>query len=204
MSFFSISGLAIAIFILAITPGPGVFATISRSLASGFSNASVVVAGIVLGDIIFLLLAIFGLSAVAEILGSLFKIVKYCGGAYLIWLGIKIWLSRPESYEIEGVRELSFKANFFSGLFITLGNPKVILFYLGFLPTFIDLSSLSFISILIVVCVISAVLGSVLLFYAYTAGKAGLLFKSQKAKQNMNRAAAGVMISTGTVIIGKS
>ncbi|NIA31858.1 MAG: LysE family transporter, partial [Actinobacteria bacterium] len=95
MSLLSIFSLAIALFVLAATPGPGVFATISRSLASGFVPSLGVVAGIVTGDIIFLLFAILGMSAIAQIMGNFFVVVKIIGGIYLVFLGIKIWMSEP-------------------------------------------------------------------------------------------------------------
>ena len=82
--------------VLAASPGPGVFATIARALASGFRPSLAVIGGIVLGDVIFLLFAAFGLSMVARALGNMFFIVKICGGAYLIWLGIRIWFKKPE------------------------------------------------------------------------------------------------------------
>ena len=134
MTMLNLLAFAAAMFLLAASPGPGVFATLARALASGFSHAAVLVLGIVLGDIIFLLLAIYGLSSMAEFLGSFFTFVKYAGGIYLIWLGIGIWRSKANTKKVLGVREDSWKKNFLSGLSITLANPKVIFFYLGFLP----------------------------------------------------------------------
>ena len=204
MTLLSILGLAGAMLLLAITPGPGVFATVARALASGFKHASLVVAGIVVGDLIFLLLAIYGLSAMAEVMGSFFTVVKYLGGAYLIWIGYKIWTAEPSKTEIKGIQELSWKSNFFSGLAITLGNPKVILFYLGFLPTFVNLSALSTLDVIIIAIVVSVVLGGVMLGYAYSATRAKQLFKSEKTEKKMNRIAGGVMMTTGTVLIAKA
>lgn len=204
MTLISMLALAGAMFLLAATPGPGVFATVARSMASGFGHAAVVVAGIVTGDLIFLLLAIFGLASFATLLGDLFLLVKIAGGLYLIWLGFRIWSSKPDAVEIHGVRELSWKQNFLSGLVITLGNPKVILFYLGFLPTFLDLATLSTGEVAIVAAVVSVVLGSVMLFYAWSAARAREFFRSSRAKRIMNRTAGGVMMATGSVLIIKS
>ena len=135
MTLYSIIGLSLAMMVLAASPGPGVFATVARSLASGFRPALAVICGIVLGDIIFLLLATFGLSVIAQALGDLFLVVKICGGAYLVFLGVKLWVKKPElvSSKYEKRTGLGW-GNFTSGLVITLSNPKVILFYCGFLP----------------------------------------------------------------------
>jgi threonine/homoserine/homoserine lactone efflux protein len=204
MTLVSILALAGAMFLLAATPGPGVFVTVARSLASGFGHAAVVVAGIVTGDLVFLLLAIYGLASFAELLGDFFLFVKIAGGLYLVWLGVRIWNSKPKAIEVHGVRELSWKQNFLSGLVITLGNPKVILFYLGFLPTFLDLTTLSTGDVVIVATVVSLVLASVMLVYAWSAARARELLRSSRAKRIMNRSAGGVMLATGSVLIIKS
>ena len=99
--------------VLAASPGPGVFATTARAMASGFRPALAVIWGIVLGDIIFLLFAAFGLSMVARALGNLFFIVKICGGAYLVWLGIKIWLQNPANFSRQSKSELPIKVGQF-------------------------------------------------------------------------------------------
>ncbi|MDM8549472.1 LysE family translocator [Desulfobacterales bacterium HSG2] len=203
MSFISLTGLAFAMLILAASPGPGVFATVAISLASGFRPALSVIAGIVVGDIVYLLFAVFGLSAVAQLFGELSVIVKICGGTYLVWLGFKIIFSEPSvrTEMPEQIRERNSESgNFFSGLIITLSNPKVILFYCGFLPTFADLSSLSLTDIVTVAGVVSFVLSSVLIMYAYTASQARRMFSGHSAVKRLNRAAGGVMIATGLVI----
>ena len=204
MSLLNIFAFSLAMFLLAITPGPGVFATISRALSSGFLNASFVVMGIVIGDIIFLLFAIFGLSAIASILGDFFILVKYLGGIYLLFLGYKILTSKEQETNLKGIYELSWKKNFLTGLIITLSNPKVILFYLGFLPTFINLQTLTAIDIFIISTVVTIVLGGVMLAYAYSASSAKNLFKSKSSKRKMNIAAGSVMISAGAVLIIKA
>ena len=204
MTLLTIITFAAAMFLLAASPGPGVFATVARALASGFSHAAVLILGIVVGDLIFLLLAIYGLSAMAEILGSFFTFVKYGGGLYLIWLGIKIWRSPAEPHSVKGIRELSWKKNFLSGLIITLANPKVILFYLGFLPTFVDLTELGKLDVIAISTVVVTVLGAVLLSYAWAASRASQLFKSPKSLIQINRCAGGVMIAAGSTILLKN
>ncbi len=215
MNLTSIISLSVAMLILAASPGPGVFATVARSLASGFRPALAVITGIVIGDIIYLMFAIWGLSIVAQTLGELFVVVRICGGIYLFWLGLKIWFSKPLEKEAKtktetgtGTGQLkaqhSQSGNIISGLLITLSNPKVILFYCGFLPTFIDLSILKGIDILLIVCVITIVLSSVLTIYAYMASHARLIFSSPRAIKRLNRSAGGVMMATGIAIAAKT
>ncbi len=204
MSLLSIFSLSVALFILAATPGPGVFATVSRALASGFLPSLGVIAGIVTGDIIFLLFAIMGMSVIASIMGNFFIVVKLIGGGYLIFLGIKIWMSKPEKSLKAKPAKNGRSGNYISGLVITLSNPKVILFYCGFLPTFMDLSALSFLDIILVSVVVSIVLSSVLTTYAYLADRARSFFSSKKAVGRLNKTAGGVMVATGIAIAAKS
>ena len=205
MTLYSAFGFALAMLILAASPGPGVFATTARAMASGFKPALGVIWGIVLGDIIFLLFAVFGLSMVARVLGNLFIIVKICGGIYLIWLGIKIWIQKPETGRDphQSVNRSKW-GNFAGGLVITLSNPKVILFYCGFLPTFLDLSALNIVDLVLVVVIIAAVLSGVLVTYAYLASRARTIFTSERATKRLNRAAGGVMIAAGVAIATRS
>ena len=205
MTVYSAIGFSVAMLVLAASPGPGVFATVARALASGFRPAFAVICGIVLGDVVFLLFAVFGLSMVARALGNMFFIVKICGGAYLIWLGVRIWLKKPEP--VTGNQNQNIHSqwgNFATGLVITLSNPKVILFYCGFLPTFLDLSALTLIDLVIVVTIITIVLGCVLGTYAFLASRARRMFTNQQAVRRLNRAAGGVMVAAGVAIAIRS
>ncbi len=203
MTLLTLLAFAAAMFLLAAAPGPGVFATVARALASGFSHAAVLVLGIVVGDLIFLLLAIYGLASMAEVLGSFFTFVKYAGGFYLIWLGLKIWRSTPNTHAVRGIKELSWKNNFTSGLVITLANPKVIFFYLGFLPTFVDLGSLTQLDVLAISTVVTFVLSSVLLSYAWAASQTSQLLKNRRTLKIINRSAGSVMMTAGCAILLK-
>jgi threonine/homoserine/homoserine lactone efflux protein len=205
LTVYSAIGFSVAMLFLAASPGPGVFATIARALASGFRPSLAVICGIVLGDVIFLLFAAFGLSMVAQALGNMFFIVKICGGAYLIWLGVRICLKKPEPVTGNQNRNIHSQwGNFATGLVITLSNPKVILFYCGFLPTFLDLSALTLTDLVIVVTIITIVLGCVLGTYAFLASRARRIFTNQQAVRRLNRAAGGVMVAAGVAIAIRS
>lgn len=193
--------LALAMLVLAASPGPGVFTTVARALASGFRSALMVILGIVLGDLIFLLFAMFGLSMIARNLGEFFIIVKVCGGVYLIWLGCKLWIKDPATRALEhDSQPCNWSGHFLSGLLVTLSNPKVILFYCGFLPTFLNLSTLRLLDGILVVIVVTGVLGSVLTTYAFLASHARHLFRKGGAVRWLNRATGGMMVATGVAI----
>jgi threonine/homoserine/homoserine lactone efflux protein len=201
----SIAGLSIAIFVLAASPGPGVFATIARALSTGLNRTLCLIAGIVFGDLVYLMLAIFGLSVIAHALGDLFTLVRIGGGIYLVWLGIKIWKSKTTYSNADRKESNNLgSGDFFTGLLITLSNPKVILFYCGFLPAFMDLKILSAMDITIVACVVASVVISVLTIYAYLASKMRLFFSDDKARKKVNRFAGGTMMAAGVAIAVKS
>ena len=204
MSLLSIGSFALAMLILAASPGPGVMATVARSLSSGFRSALAVIAGIILGDILFLLFAIFGLGLIAQVLGSLFIVVKFLGGGYLIWQGLRLWLSRNELETAQLQPAKSGCGNFWSGLFITLGNPKVILFYCGFLPSFISLTKIVPSDVLIIVLIITSVLFLVLGSYAWLADSARKLLNTPLQRKRLDRMAGGIMITSGVVIASRS
>ncbi len=204
MTLLALAGLAGAMFILAVIPGPGVFATVSRALASGFPHAAVLICGIVLGDLLFLLAAIYGLALVADLLGGFFLAVKICGGLYLVWLGVRMWSTENYGSDFDNNLIKTWKSDFLCGLVITLGNPKVILFYLGFLPTFIDLHTLTASSVVAVVLIVSTVLGGVMLGYALAAAGAGKLLKNPRALKWLHRTSGGMMMGVGATLVLKS
>jgi len=190
MTIESALAFAVAMFILAASPGPG-----------GFRSALDVIGGIVAGDLVFLLLAVYGLSTLARTLGELFVVVKLAGGGYLIWLGIKLWLTKPVPPDEQDVaNQQSGKQRILGGLFITLGNPKVILFYAGFLPTFMDLGRLTVGDVCIVAGLVVVVLALTLGFYAYSAARARVLFTKPRAMRNLNRGAGTIMVGAGITI----
>ena len=95
MSLETLLAFVAAMFLLSLSPGPGFLMVVARSLAGGLKAGLAAIAGLVVGDILYLVLAILGLSALASVMGELFLAVKVLGAAYLIWLGVKTWCSKP-------------------------------------------------------------------------------------------------------------
>lgn len=205
MSIVSFFSLSMAMFFSAAIPGPGVSAVLARSLASGFHPAVNVIFGIVIGDLIFVLFAVFGLSIVAQILGELFTIIKFGGGIYLFILGLKIWFSDPASPKSKQMAEKrSSSGNIVSGLLVTLSNPKAIIFYCSFLPAFMDLSQITISDFIFIIIIVTGMLSLVLITYAYLASRARQFFSSRIAIRRLNRSAGGIMMATGAYIAAKS
>lgn len=204
MTFSSSAALFGAMFVLAIAPAPSVFAVVARSISSGFYHGVVTAIGIVVGDFIFIILAVSGLWSIAETMGSLFILVKYLGGAYLIWLGVGLWRSKSKTVEVKGIKELSWSSNFLCGLFITLGDPRAILFYMSLLSAFVDLSKVSVLDAGIIMAIATIAVGGAKIGYAYMAHKARYIFKSTKAKKAMNISSGSIMVGTGVYLMAKA
>ena len=201
MTFPAAAGFAAAMFFLAVSPGPGVFAVISRSLASGFRKSLFMIGGIVTGDLLYLTFAIFGLTYAARNMSGLFLAIRLLGGLYLIWTGFKTARAPVDETQEEIPREeVGGLSVYVSGLLITLTNPKVILFYCGFLPAFVDLGSLGLSEGLIIVCLVMLILSTVLLSYSGLAGSARQFVRSPKARRRLNRGAGGIMMAAGAAL----
>jgi len=203
MTLNSIVALFSAMVVLASIPSVSVLAVSTRSATSGLIHGIFTTIGIVLGDIIFIITAIWGLSFLAETMESLFVLIKYLGGAYLIVLGIGLCRSKSKALVTEEVMESSLLSSFLTGLLITLGDQKATLFYLGFFPAFLDISKISYFDTIIIVAVTIVAVGSVKLGYAILADRSRLLIGS-KIRQGMNIAAGCVMIAVGIFLVAKA
>ena len=195
MDIFSLAGLAAAMVVLALTPGPGVFATVASALSSGFRGTLSLIAGLVTGDICYLLFAVFGLSMVAEAFGECFIFIKLGAGAYLAYLGVKLLRAGPA--HTKSAPAPSTGRSYASGLFITLANPKVILFYCGFLPAFMDLGALTPTGIALAALTVATVITSVLCGYALLASRARQAMTGRQAISAVQKTAGGLMITAG-------
>ena len=200
MSVETIMTLLIVSFIIKATPGPGVFATLGRALFQGFGPTLVFIAGIMTGDVLYLLFAFTGLAVIAHQFGDFFLVVRLIGGGYLIYLGVRFWLAPPAAVEMVSVPSANRGKAFLSGLLLTFGNPKVILFYLGLLPTFVDLMRLSIADMGLLTAMFLGVLGSTLAAYAYAAARARRLFRSKTAMKRLNRGAGTILIGSGGAV----
>ena len=202
MTFSSILALFSAMIVLASIPSISVLAVTTRAATSGFIHGVLTTIGIVLGDIIFIIIAIWGLSFLAETMGNLFVLIKYLGGAYLMLLGIGLCRSKSQDVATEEVIESSLLSSFMTGLLITLADQKAILFYFGFFPAFLDISKISYFDTGIIIAIAIVAVGGVKLGYAFMADRARLLINS-KIRNRINIAAGCVMIALGVFLVTK-
>jgi threonine/homoserine/homoserine lactone efflux protein len=191
--------------VLAAIPSASVALVVMRSATLGIKNGISVACGIVLGDLIFVSLAILGMGFLAETMGSFFVILRYVGGAYLVWLGFNLirWNGKVNLIRSDASK-LSLLASFTSGLLLTLGDIKAILFYASLFPAFVDMSSLRVSEIIGIVTVTIFAIGSVKVFYAYSAERITKRLKNNKAEKLTHKTAGCCLVGAGAYIITKA
>lgn len=123
---------------LLLTPGPAVLFIVARSVERGKVAGLVSVLGIHLGTIVHILAAAVGLSALIVSSTLAFSVVKYLGAAYLIWIGIRTLMAPDLPLEISAKSTKPLHRLFQEGFIVNLFNPKTAIFFLAFLPQFVD------------------------------------------------------------------
>lgn len=205
MSLESAATFFVAIFIFAITPGPGIFALLARALVSGARDCIALALGMTISDILYLIFACLGLAAIAKNWGEVFTAIRWAGAIYLIYLGVTMWRTPVgDGFTPQVVKRMSPAASFLQGFLISASNPKVILFYIAFLPTFMDLTVLGVqdIALAAVLTLTALMLG--LMLVAGMAARARRYFRSPAAMRGLNRSAGSIMIGAGAFLAAKS
>jgi threonine/homoserine/homoserine lactone efflux protein len=126
-----------ALVLLAI-PGPSVLYIIATSVEGGRRHGLLSVAGVHIGSLVHIVAAVAGLSALIVSSAIAFSTVKYVGAAYLVYVGIRKWLERDEPLEAAARPPRSGRRVFTQGIVVNVLNPKTALFFLAFLPQFVD------------------------------------------------------------------
>jgi threonine/homoserine/homoserine lactone efflux protein len=126
-----------AALVLAATPGPGIFYVLARTLAGGKREGVHSSLGTLLGGLVHVVAAAFGLSAILAASATAFAVVKYAGAVYLLWIGIQMIRTRNADFE-ESVAAAGSLHVFRQGVLTEAMNPKTALFFLSFLPQFVN------------------------------------------------------------------
>jgi len=184
---------AIALALTAGSPGPSLAALIAQVLARGWRAVLPFLVAMWLGELVWLTMAVIGLAAVAEVFHTAFLAIKWLGVAYLAFLAWKMWTAPVETTGTRLPEPRSGLKMFLSGMSLTLGNPKIMLFYLALLPTLIDLGSVSFADWASISITLVFVLAAIDLSYVVMAAGARTLMRSPRAVRIANRTSATVM-----------
>ena len=205
MSVSSLLLFAAVYFAAVATPGPGVAALVARVIGHGLVGVGPFILGYVVGDLVWFAIAATGLAALAHVFASAFVALKFAGAAYLLFVA---WCMARASFAgaaeaIAPPRATRGWRAFSGALSLTLGNPKVIVFFLSIMPLAVDLDAMTPIAFLVIAGVASVILTSTLGGYALAADRARALLRSSRAMRIAQRAGAGIMAGVAVAIAAR-
>lgn len=187
-----------ALLVNAGSPGPSIAALVSRVLTRGFRDVLPFLAAMWLGEVVWLTLTVAGLAAIAETFYLLFALIKWAGIAYLLYLAWKMWTAPAAFDPAAPVADRSPRRMFLAGMAVTLGNPKIMVFYLALLPSLVDLSTITLLGWAQLALTLLVVLMGIDLSWALLAVKARGFLRSPRSVRLANRAGATMM--TGAAV----
>ncbi|GAB4394821.1 MAG: LysE family translocator [Kiloniellaceae bacterium] len=192
-----------ALLVAAGSPGPSIAALVARVVTGGWRGVLPFLAAMWIGEAIWLSLAVWGLAAIAESLHLLFTVIKYLGVAYLIYLAWRMWYAPVEVDDDALPRARSAGRMFAAGMAVTLGNPKIMVFYLALLPAIVDLKTVTLPGWLGLVATMFIVLAAIDFAWAGLAVQARRVLRSPRAVRAANRVSAGVMAGAAAAIASR-
>ena len=203
MTLSSLMIFAGALLLAAGSPGPSIAALVARVIARGYRDVLPFLAAMWIGEALWLSLAVAGLVTIAESFHAVFAAIKWAGVAYLMYLAWKMWFS-PVKVEDGALPERNSAARlFFAGLTVTLGNPKIMMFYVALLPSIIDLTRVTFLGWGELVATMLLVLIAVDLLWVAMAARARTWLRSERAIRAANRTSAGLMAGAAVAIAAR-
>lgn len=190
-----------ALFVLFLTPGPVWVALIARTLSGGFNAAWPLALGVVVGDVLWPFLAILGVTWIVSVYGGFLVVLKWVACGTFLLMGWLVLRNADKTIASDSrLTRPGMWAGFLAGLAVILGNPKAVLFYMGMLPGFFDLTALTWIDIALI-CFLSLIVPLVgNLILAGFIGQARRLLTSPTALRRMNLTAGWLLIGVGLVI----
>jgi threonine/homoserine/homoserine lactone efflux protein len=203
MDFASLLIFAGALLVAAGSPGPSIAALVARVLAKGFRDVLPFVLAMWIGEAIWLSLAVFGLAMLAQSFHLVFVVIKYAGVAYLCWLAWKMWHAPATFRADEMPRDEAPWRLFFAGMAVTLGNPKIMMFYLALLPTIVDLGSVGLVGWFELTATMALVLIAIDCAWVLAAAQARRLLRSGRAMRIANRVSATTMAGAAAAIAAR-
>ena len=186
--------------ILVAIPGPTVIIVVSYALGRGKQSAWFTVPGVGLGDLTAMTVALLGAGAILAASSQAFTLLKLFGAAYLVWLGVRMWRDRPSLDELQAKRgQESNWSLFWNAYVVTTFNPKSIVFFVAFVPQFINPSQPTFLqfSILEITFVVIAVAAAAI--WALMAAGLRKTIKNDSGLAILNKTGAGFLIGAGVL-----
>jgi len=200
MSLTSLLIFAAALAMASGSPGPSIAALVARVISGGWRGVLPFLAAMWIGEAIWLAFAVFGLAIVAQTFHLAFVALKWAGVAYLVYLAWKMWTAPVVVGDAEMPRADSASKLFFAGMAVTLGNPKIMMFYMALLPAIIELDRVTLVGWAELTATMAAVLIAIDLSWVFAAAQARRFLKSPRAVRIANRISALSMAGAAAAI----
>ena len=187
--------------VLLVIPGPTILLVVSYALGQGWRTALPMAVGVALGDFTAMTLSLLGLGAVLAASATLFTVLKWCGAAYLVWLGIKLWRAggaldaKPRTDAVSAAKMLGH------AWLVTALNPKGLTFFIAFLPQFIDPKLALLPQIGVFGATFLTLAFANVITYALIVSRARRVVQSPRTMRAINRTGGSLLIGAGIATV---
>ncbi len=197
---------AAASLVLLFIPGPTILLVVSYALTQGKRVAVATAAGVALGDFVAMTLSLAGLGALLVASATFFTVLKWVGAAYLVYLGIRLWRSRPELPDAAAPSGRAARGIFGHAFVVTALNPKSIAFFVAFVPQFIDHGAPILPQLVVMEATFVVLAAANALVFALAADHLRSRIRRPAVLKWLNRAGAGCLVGMGaaTATLGRS
>lgn len=198
MSFDVWLAFVIASSVLTLIPGPCVLLVVSQALTKGMRSSLLCILGDVVGSAVLMILSLIGVGAILATSATLFALFKWLGIMYMAYLGVCqiIEAKKSKSQRQEADSQTSSFGSFNAGFIAALLNPKAIIFYMAFLPQFMNTQADTLLQFSILVVTSSAVIALILTGYALIASRTRKAFMSEKSRKYFDYSGASFLIGS--------
>ena len=184
---------------LSLSPGPNGLLALTHGALHGQRKAMYTITGGALGFVIVIALSMFGIGALLQTSLMWLTVLKWLGGAYLVWLGIQVWRSPPLSLDASGSSEPRARWSMFQqGALSAITNPKAILFFAAFLPQFLDPHRSLFLQFIIMASTFAAIEIATEFFIASMANRISPWLR--RVGRRFNQVCGGVFMAIGVAL----
>jgi threonine/homoserine/homoserine lactone efflux protein len=191
---------AAALAVAAASPGPTITALVARVLVRGTSGALAFMLGLSFGELVWLTAAVLGLAFIAKTFAFAFLLLKYAGAAYLAYLAWRMWTAPAHAVDAPAPKAEHPARLFFAAISLTLGNPKIMVFYLALLPNLIDLEAVDALAFAELAGITLVVLTMVDGAYVLLAARARRLLTSARAVKLVNRGSGALLAGAAVAV----
>lgn len=193
LSFFIASAALLAV------PGPTVMIVISYALGQGRKTAWATVPGVALGDFTAMTASLLGAGAILAASATLFTVLKIAGAAYLVWLGIKLWRAEGGMGSVKSATPQSMRGMFRASYVVTALNPKSIVFFVAFVPQFVNVNEPALMQFMILEATFLVLAALNVAIWAFLVGNLRERFKNPRVLRIVNRCGASFLIGAGVL-----